>query len=388
MAPSTRADGCPQAIAVVTDALYPYFMGGKEVLYQHVTTGLASRGIDVDVYTMKWWEGPADKTEHDIGYHALCRLYPLYNETRRSILEAAMFSLACLRLISRRYDLIYADHMPHLQLFTIRAVALLRRVPVVVTWHEVWGRDYWREYLGPLGIVASTIERATTHLADEVVAVSAETALQLHQLGVPEERITVIPHGIDLESIVTAPSSAEHLDFLYVGRLLDHKRVEQLIEGVAALRADGTKASCVIVGEGPEEHRLRDLAAQLDLGDQITFISKLEDHQEVYGLMKSARALVLPSVREGFGIVVAEAIACGLPVITTNHLENHAQSLVEDGVTGWLCPATTEGITTALRDAMGPGAERRVPSSEARNRYDWGAVVTQLIDVFARASCS
>jgi glycosyltransferase involved in cell wall biosynthesis len=378
--------GCPAVVAVVTDAMYPYFMGGKEVLYHHVVRGLAERGLEVHLFTMHWWNGSANKVEGGVHYHALCRVYALYHGTRRSILEALMFSLACLRLIGHRYDIIYADHMPHLPLFTIRLIASVRRVPLVVTWHEVWGYAYWREYLGPLGAIAATVEAISMKLPDRLIAVSGEVSKQLQARGVPANRITVIPNGVDLALITSVTASPQHYDFLFVGRLLEHKRVDQLIEAVASLYAEGINATCAIVGEGPEEPRLKSLRVRLGVVNQVTFIANLPDHAEIFGLMKSAKVLVLPSVREGFGIVVAEAIACGLPVITTNHQENHAQELVEDGVTGWICAPTVDGIAEALRDALAGGAARRVPDPGVRERYDWRSFTARLIDVFVDSS--
>lgn len=379
-------ENTPASVAVVTDAIYPYFMGGKEVLYHHVASGLFERGIEVHLYTMNWWGGPSHKVEAGIHYHALCRVYELYHGTRRSILEAVMFALACLRMVGGRYDLIYADHMPHLQLFTIRIVASIRRVPLVVTFHEVWGREYWRKYLGPLGIIAAAIENSTMRLPDHLVTVSNNNARELESRGVPDGRITVIPPGIDLETIASAPQSLQHYDFLFVGRLLEHKHVELILEGMAALLQEGLGATCAVVGEGPEQQSLMKMRTQLCLDESVTFVENLPHHRDVYSLMKSATALVLPSVREGFGIVVAEAIACGLPVITTDHPENRAQDLVDNGVTGWLCSPTSDGIGEAMRDAMTGGADQRLPSPEARARNDWASIVSRLIEVFTRTS--
>lgn len=379
-------EGAPAVIAVVTDAMYPYFMGGKEVLYHHVTSGLSRRGMEVHLYTMDWWGGPSHKVESGIHYHALCRKYELYHNERRSIFEAVMFAFACFRMIGGRYDLIYADHMPHLQLFTLRVVASIRRVPLVVTVHEVWGLEYWRKYLGPLGFVAAAIENATVRLPDHLITVSDENARELVSRGVSVDRVTVIPPGIDLEKIIEAPPAIQHYDFIFVGRLLEHKRVEQLIEGIATLKKEGIEATCAIVGEGPEQDSLNALSAHLDLEDQITFIPKIFNHEGVFSLVKSATVFVLPSVREGYGIVVAEAIACGTPVITTNHAGNRSQDLVEDGVTGWVCAPTREGVTQSMRDAMTGGAPSRMPSLDARSRNDWISIVSSLTDVFATAS--
>ena len=385
-----RLDGrerrAPGVVAIVTDAVYPYLMGGKEVLYHHVTAGLAARGVEVHLYTMKWWDGPDDTMVDGVHYHALCKRYDLYTDTRRSIREAVMFSLACMRLVFGRYDLIYADHMPHLQLFSIRVVALVRRVPLVVAWHEVWGRDYWRQYLGRLGAIAAGVEHVTMRLGDHVVTPSEETARKLREHGVRSERVTVVPHGLDLAEIDAAPAATDHYDFVFVGRLLEHKHAEMVVEGVAELRARGLRSTCAIVGDGPERARIVELASSLGVSEDVSMLDNMSEHAEIFGLMKSATVVVLPSVREGYGIVAAEAIACGTPVITTNHPDNHAQHLVADGVTGWLCEPTAEGVSDAMRDALAGGAARRVPSVEARRRRDWDAAVESLIEVFARCT--
>ena len=137
-------------LAFVTDAIYPYHQGGKEVRYHELTRRLASQA-SVHVYTMKWWDGPAVVRAHGVTYHAISPLLPLYRGKRRSIMQAIVFALACLRLAFRRFDVIEADHMPYIQLFSLRLVATLRRRRLFVTWHEVWGSDYWRSYLGRAG---------------------------------------------------------------------------------------------------------------------------------------------------------------------------------------------------------------------------------------------
>ena len=370
---------------MVTDAIYPYHLGGKEVRYHHVVEGLAERGVEVHVFTMRWWEGPAHRTEGRVHYHAVCRRYPLYAGHRRSVVEAVMFALACLRLAGYRYDLIEADHMPHLQLFTLRLVAWLRRVPLVVTWHEFWGLDYWRRYLGRAGVVAAAIEQVTMRLGDAVLTPSPETAARLAANGLPRERVTVVPNGLDLGLIAATEPSPLAFDLLYVGRLVEHKHVDQLLDATAALRHEGRELTCGIVGEGPERRALEERAARLGLGEQVRFLGTFADHAEVFGLMKAARLFVLPSTREGFGIVVAEAIACGLAVVTTNHEDNHASALVEPGVTGWLCAATPLSLAQAVETALAHAGEATLGREVGLERFAWQASVASILDVFARA---
>ena len=109
-------------LAVVSDAIYPYNIGGKETRIYQITTRLRDAGWDVHLYTMKWWSGPVTKIESGITYHAICPKYPLYSGGRRSIKEGILFGLACLRLIQEDWDVIDVDHMPFFPLFFVKQI--------------------------------------------------------------------------------------------------------------------------------------------------------------------------------------------------------------------------------------------------------------------------
>ena len=100
------------------------------------------------MFTMKWWDGPSTRREGNVTFHAASPLYPMYAGDRRSFREAILFALGCLRLLWFRFDVLEADQFPNFHIFTLRMVAWIKRKPLTVTWHEVWGRDYWRQYLG------------------------------------------------------------------------------------------------------------------------------------------------------------------------------------------------------------------------------------------------
>ena len=92
-------------IAIVSDAVYPYNIGGKEKRIYELTTRLAKKGHQVTIYTMKWWEGTrqhplgSSVTHEGVRFEAISPLYPLYDGERRSIKEAIMFALNCFKLI-------------------------------------------------------------------------------------------------------------------------------------------------------------------------------------------------------------------------------------------------------------------------------------------------
>ena len=134
-------------VAMVSDAIYPYHRGGKEVRYHELAQRLAKRA-EVHVYTMQWWKGSRERTEDAVTFHAISRLHGLYVKDRRPVRQAIFFAIACFRLLKSRFDVLEADHIPYFQVILLRIVATLKRKRLVVMWHEVWGRSYRRQYLG------------------------------------------------------------------------------------------------------------------------------------------------------------------------------------------------------------------------------------------------
>lgn len=353
--------------------------------YHHLCQRLVERGFDLHVFTMHWWDGPRTRCDDGVRYTAISRRWPMYVGERRSILQAVMFGLGCLRLLRYRVDAIDADHMPYLPLFPIRLVAWLKRVPLTVTWHEVWGPAYWREYLGPTGRLAAALEWAAMRLPDHIVAVTDETRDRLVDAGVPPDRITVVPNGVDIAAIRAAPPSADAFDLVFVGRLIEHKRVADLIDAVALLAEEGTRLTCAIVGDGPERERLERRAAERGVGELVSVLGTIDDQATVYGLVKSSRCFVLPSVREGFGIAVVEAYACGVPVITTDHADNHARFLVDDGVTGWLSGTGAAQLAATIRRSLGETVDPR-GAAATLDRCDWDRIADDLAELFTETT--
>ena len=171
--------------------------------------------------------------------------------------------------------------------------------------------------------------------------------------GVDRGTIAVLPSGIDSDAIGLVGPDQRCYDVVFVGRLLPHKGAEMLIEALGELRRRGDRrCRCAIVGEGPEKQPLVRLVDRLGLGADVDFLGRLESQESVFALIKSATVFALPTTREGFGIAVAEALACGTQVVTTDHDGNQARHLVEDGVTGYLCGPTARSLADTLERAL------------------------------------
>jgi glycosyltransferase involved in cell wall biosynthesis len=139
--------------------------------------------------------------------------------------------------------------------------------------------------------------------------------------------------------------------------------------------------TALIVGRGPQAEQLKATSRALGLDNLVTFRDDVESADEVYGLMKSARVFASPSTREGFGVTVLEALACGVAVVTTNHPQNMARRLVEESGAGRLCSPDAPSLADAIERAMGD--EARADDAWLR-RYDWDAVADQMIGVYGR----
>jgi len=373
-------------VAVVCDTISPYSHGGRELRYQQLLPQLAERA-EVHVYTMHWWDGPRDYSDGTITYHAISRLLPLYTDGRRSIRQALHFAFASLRLLRCHFDVLDADHMPYFHLFVLRMVTILKRKPFLVTWHEVWSRSDWCEYVGWTGWIAWSIEWLAMRLPDRIIAASPYTAERLGRTLGSGTSITTVPNGIDLNTIQSASPDAEVSDLVAVGRLLSHKHVDMLLDAVALLHARGTHITCRIIGDGPERGTLEERARALRIGHAVEFRHDVREQKELYALVKPAKVFVSLSVREGFGIAVLEAIACGIPVLTTSAPNNLAQHLVARYSRGVVCQPKVDAVADAAQKMLAEAngchdAKYRTDSWVAD--YDWNAMADRIADAYLR----
>ena len=370
-------------IAIVSDVAYPYNIGGTEKRIYEISTRLAKRGHKVTIYCMKWWEGADTKIQGNVQLKAISPYFPLYSGERRSIKEALLFSLHCLKLVREDFDFLDVDHMPHLVLFSTKLVALLKRKKLHALWNEVWGTSYWIKYMGPAGVCAALIEKITSMLPDQITAVSKHTARELISiLKVPEHKIAVIPNGISISELADVTPATSRSDVISVGRLLPHKNVDVLIQSIALLKTKYPRIKCIIVGKGPEKNNLIKLIQENDLLKNVELIECIEDQKQLYSLMKSSRVFAFPSVREGFGIVVLEANGLGLPVITTDDDQNAARYLIKEGVNGTIVSLSKENLANAIEVYMTKAPEA-IDYTPLLQQYDWDNLARRVEEIYA-----
>src|SRR4051812_38699403 len=186
-----------------------------------------------------------------------------------------------------------------------------------------------------------------------------------------------------LEAFATQPV------LLYVGRFTEVKRVPLLI---AAHERAGLDAPLVLVGGHPGEwegeHPCQTIART---GARNVFLAGWHDHEELPELLHAADAVVLPSVREQFGQVLVEAMACALPCVAVDRYG--PAHIVRDGETGWLIePDDEQALARALADVVGDERERRARGDaalhDARERFSWPALTATFAEVLEAAGTS
>ncbi len=198
--------------------------------------------------------------------------------------------------------------------------------------------------------------------------------------------IITISIGVDFEKIKKIHASSEKSDVIFAGRLLSHKNVDVLIKSIAVLNENHPGIKCLIIGDGPEKKRLETLTQKLNLEKNINFLGFLENNDDVYALMKSSKVFVLPSTREGFGIVVIEANACGIPVIIVNHKDNAARDLIEEGKNGFVCQLNEEEIAKRILRILinNSGREMQKICMYLAKKYDWDKIVDEIEGVYSK----
>lgn len=363
-------------IAFVYDVVYPWVKGGVEKRIYELARRLA-REHEVHVYGYKLWEGRDEIEREGIFYRGTVKvdLSGLYVSGRRSLLPPLLHSLKLPALMKgERFDVVDCQASPYLPSYSLR---LLDMKNVLITWHEFWG-DYWLEYLGSAGSLARGVERGLFSFKRHI-AVSRKTELDLLEAGL-RKPISVVPNGIDLKLVKEVRPADLESDFIFVGRLIREKGVGDLIGALARIKPELPDFRAVIVGDGPERAHLERLVTEMSLEENVIFTGFLGEYSDVIALMKSSKVFAFPSRREGFGMVVLEAMASGIPVVTSDHPMNASRFLVEDGKTGFV--VNTGKLPGTLLMALERWKRMGRFASRCAGAYDWDRIVEELLNVY------
>lgn len=262
-------------------------------------------------------------------------------------------------------------------------------VPVVVLVHHVH-REQWPVVYDPvrarIGWLIESRLAPRAFRGRPYVAVSEATRSELIHLGVSSQDITVVHNGTD-----ALPDSGLPRDptprVLVLGRLVPHKRVEHVIVAASRLRAHHPDLRVAVVGDGWWADELREAARLHGVTDMVEFLGHVDDDEKARQVDR-AWVLALPSLKEGWGLVVMEAASRGVPAIAYADAGGVRESIM-DGVTGVLVDGGEEefigSLEALLRDAPG----RIMMGERARQRaseFSWESSARAFASVLERAA--
>jgi glycosyltransferase involved in cell wall biosynthesis len=233
--------------------------------------------------------------------------------------------------------------------------------------------------------------RWALHRARHVIAVSRALAARVAQLGVPQERTTVLYNGVDPQRFHPLPRDASKQDLgyapdervlLFVGNVQASKGCGELLEAFCRLSGQRPEARLAVAGTGPQVPDLKALAAQRGCADKVRFVGRLP-HEAVIRWFGAADLLCLPSHAEGVPNVVLEAMACGRPVVATDVggipevLPSFAGTMVP--------PRDVDALEAALQRALDTRWDETRIVAHART-FDWERNVSMLESVLLAAA--
>jgi glycosyltransferase involved in cell wall biosynthesis len=224
------------------------------------------------------------------------------------------------------------------------------------------------------------LQRRVHKRAQRIIVPSSSVSQVAHQLAeIPLEKFQVIPNAIDLEQFRierTHPLPGFNVGF--IGRLDPIKRIPDLLHAVKLLDED---VHLHVYGAGAERDRIEADIAQLGVRDRVTMRGPIAKPQDALGEID---LLVLPSSAEGFGLVLIEAMAAGVPVIGTN--APGIRDVIRNGETGLLVPVgSPQELAEAIRRVKGDSALRHRlvarAQEDVRERFTWNAVIQQYAEL-------
>jgi glycosyltransferase involved in cell wall biosynthesis len=338
-------------ICVVYDCLFPWTVGGAERWYRNLAERLAEEGHDVTYLTLTQWDDDAPDLP-GVEVIAVGPRMELYVGDRRKIGPPLRFGLGVFGHLlrhGRRYDVVHTASFPYFSLLAAAVLRPLGRFRISCDWHEVWSRDYWLDYLGGIGgRVGWTVQRICAWVPQTAYAFSRLHAGRLRGLGLRGD-VTVLT-GEYAGSLAPPPADPARTPptVVYAGRMIPEKRAPLVVDAIAAARKQVPDLRGRIFGAGPEVEVVRARIAELGLTDVVE-LPGFVPAEVVDDAMRTATCVVQPSSREGYGMVVVEAAAHGVPAIVVAGDDNAAVELVDTGENGFVAPdATGASIAEAI----------------------------------------
>ncbi|RLE63178.1 MAG: glycosyltransferase family 1 protein [Thermoprotei archaeon] len=325
--------------------------GGAEVFTHEVARRLAGKGHEVTLVTSRPKGLPAE--EKIEGYKVLRAggKYTVYLKARKIYMER----------IRGKADLI-VDEINTLPFFTVKYA----KEPVIALIHQL-AREYWLiEVKPPLSWIGYLLEPKYLSLYKNIptITVSESTKRDLEELGF--ERTHIVPEGLNMKPLEKFPEKDSDPAIIFLGRLKKSKQPDHAVKAFKLVVEEVPDARLWIVGDGPLKSKLEKLVKRLGLEKKVVLCGKVDEKEKIK-LLTKAQVLVFPAVREGWGLVVTEANACGTPAV--GYDVPGLRDSIRHRETGILVPSgDTEALAEALTSLL---IDDRLREKLSKNALEW-----------------
>ena len=359
--------------------------GGVETNVREVTRRLRAAGEDVEVFASDLYD--EGRWERRTGYAPVVEGVPVHRFPVRKRLIPGLTMPMMVGLIDALAesgaDVIHAHSHRYGHVLEAAAVADRLRIPLVVSTHYHPARPQEPPLKRGLLRVQDVVFGMTAYRVARSIVVQTDQEAALVREFAPAKKLVTIPPGIDLEAWSTPENDRpDGLDlpeeyFLFVGRVAPNKGLPTLLEAVARLEA-GAKIPLVLMGrDWGERAWLESRARELGVADRVRFLGHVESLSAYRGVVRRARALVLASEWEAFGLVLLEAMAAGTPIVAT--AVGGVPDVLDGGRVGRLVPyGDSVALAGALRSVVEDPEETRrlrTAASERVRAFDWSVTV-------------
>jgi glycosyltransferase involved in cell wall biosynthesis len=379
-------------ICIVYDCLYPWTVGGGERWYRNLAAEFTAAGHEVTYLTRLQWDEDDPPNIPGVEVIAVSPREPLYGaDGNRRVGPPLRFGWGVLRhLLSarRRYDVVHTCAFPYFSLLAARTALVASPTRIGVDWFEVWTRDYWRSYLGPIGgRVGSTVQQLCVRLTPQAFSFSRLHARRLRKLGLQRDPIVLAGLYTGPLEPETGPLERAPL-VVFAGRHMAEKRAPAIPAAIAVARDRIPGLRARVLGDGPQRHLVLAEIERLGLRGAVD-APGFVPAEEVERSLREATALLLPSSREGYGMVVIEAASAGTPSVVVAGEDNAAVELIEPGVNGAIALSSdSEAIADALVEIHAAGISLRARTAkwfvEHAPQLTAHASARTVLDVYAR----
>jgi glycosyltransferase involved in cell wall biosynthesis len=332
--------------------LFSASRGGGEIIFYDFAEGMAKRGHHVDIVSHQITNSKEEYTLDGIAIHRIRPAIEHKGELPPSIKQNLLYIINAIikgsQIIRQnKIDIIHTNNFSPVIIGSI--LAKIHSLPVVITIHDIFSvssKDNWKKWAAQnnasriSSIIGPLFEKITVKMPVDIIHTVSNASKQDILNFRPRSSsndIIVIPNGINLKNYDSLDFKKEYQNYvLFIGRLVYYKNLDLVISSFKDVVKKMPNAKLIVVGDGPMRYKWEKMVLESHLDRNIEFTGYIP-HDKKIALLSKCSSLLLPSVFEGFGLVLLEAFAMSKPVLVANM--KPYDEIVDDGCDGFMLSA-------------------------------------------------